>query len=66
MSQLAWRKSSYSGGGEGECLEVAAGPDGLVHFRESDDPRVTAVTTRAIWATFVAAAKTGGFDRLTG
>ncbi|MGW3563262.1 DUF397 domain-containing protein [Streptomyces sp. NPDC000941] len=66
MSQLAWRKSSYSGGGEGECVEVAAGPDGLVHFRESDDPQVTAATTRAIWATFTAAAKAGDFDRLTG
>lgn len=66
MSQLAWHKSSYSGGGEGECVEVAAGSDGLVHFRESDEPRVTAATTRAIWATFVAAAKAGDFDRLKG
>ncbi|MGY0058468.1 DUF397 domain-containing protein [Streptomyces sp. LZ34] len=66
MSQLAWRKSSYSGGGEGECVEIATGPDGLIHFRESDAPRVTAATTRTAWATFVAAAKAGDFDRLTG
>jgi hypothetical protein len=66
MSERIWRKSSFSTGPQSECVEVAAGPDGLVRFRESDDPRVTAATTRAIWATFLTAAKAGDFDRLTG
>lgn len=66
MSERIWRKSSFSTGPQSECVEVATGPDGLVHFRESDDPRVTAATTRAIWATFLTAAKAGDFDRLTG
>ena len=66
MSERIWRKSSFSTGDQGECVEVATGPDGLIHFRESDDPRVTAATTRAIWATFLTAAKAGDFDRLTG
>ncbi|MEU5023350.1 DUF397 domain-containing protein [Streptomyces milbemycinicus] len=66
MSERIWRKSSFSTGPQSECVEVAAGPNGLVHFRESDDPRITVATTRVIWATFIAAAKAGGFDRLTG
>ncbi|MDW6059964.1 DUF397 domain-containing protein [Streptomyces sp. FXJ1.4098] len=66
MSERIWRKSSFSTGPQGECVEVATGPDGLIHFRESDDPRVTAATTRAIWSAFLTAAKAGNFDRLTG
>ncbi|MEU7031481.1 DUF397 domain-containing protein [Streptomyces sp. NPDC046275] len=30
----AWRKSSYSGGAEGQCVEVAEAP-GAVHVRDS-------------------------------
>jgi predicted secreted Zn-dependent protease len=62
MSQLVWQKSSFSGGGEGECVEVAAGPDGLIHVRESDEPDVIAVTTPAKWAAFVKGVKAGEFD----
>ncbi|NVI87833.1 DUF397 domain-containing protein [Actinomadura sp. BRA 177] len=32
-----WRKSSYSGGSGGECVEVAAMPDHLL-IRDSKDP----------------------------
>lgn len=34
MSQLKWRKSSYSDSGGGDCVEVAAAP-ALVHVRDS-------------------------------
>ncbi|WP_149263397.1 DUF397 domain-containing protein [Actinomadura sp. K4S16] len=34
---LRWRKSSYSGGSGGECVEVAAGA-GCVLVRDSKDP----------------------------
>lgn len=53
-SELAWCKSSYSGGNDGEsCIEVAAAP-GAVHVRDSkclDGPQL-ALTPRA-WAGFV-------------
>ncbi|MFF2096483.1 DUF397 domain-containing protein [Streptomyces sp. NBC_01281] len=53
-SELAWFKSSYSGGTSGEsCIEVATTP-GTVHVRDSKNaagPRL-AVTPGA-WADFV-------------
>ncbi|MFF7855525.1 DUF397 domain-containing protein [Streptomyces sp. NPDC007904] len=51
---LAWFKSSYSSGPEGDsCVEVAAGP-GTVHVRDSKDvegPRLAFAP--AAWADFV-------------
>jgi len=39
MSHLVWQKSSFSTGGEGECLELAAAATGPhIHLRESDHP----------------------------
>ncbi|ARF55625.1 DUF397 domain-containing protein [Streptomyces gilvosporeus] len=38
MPQLTWQKSSFSGGGNGDCVELAADPDGRIHLRESDRP----------------------------
>ncbi|MGC0400548.1 hypothetical protein RKD27_003192 [Streptomyces sp. SAI-126] len=35
-AQLKWRKSSYSGTGGGDCVEVATTP-GTVHVRDSKD-----------------------------
>ncbi|MFF4156005.1 DUF397 domain-containing protein [Streptomyces sp. NPDC001678] len=40
MPDLKWRKSSFSAGGAAdECIELAAGADGI-HLRESDTPTV--------------------------
>jgi hypothetical protein len=64
MSQLVWRKSSFSGGGNGDCIEIATGPDGLIHIRESDAPDVVAVTTSAKWGAFVKGIRAGEFDHL--
>ncbi|MFJ2815022.1 DUF397 domain-containing protein [Streptomyces sp. NPDC087294] len=53
-SKLAWFKSSYSGGTNGEsCVEVAVVP-GTVHVRDSkvvDGPRFAVAS--AAWAGFV-------------
>ncbi|MET9882674.1 DUF397 domain-containing protein [Streptomyces sp. NPDC006430] len=52
--ELAWFKSSYSSSGDGDCVEVATGPQ-AVHVRDSkvqDGPRL-ALSPNA-WADFVA------------
>ncbi|MDJ0340379.1 DUF397 domain-containing protein [Streptomyces sp. H10-C2] len=64
MSQLVWQKSSFSSGGQGECVEVATGSAGLVHLRESDDPVVIVTTTPAALRALLRATKAGAFDRL--
>ncbi|MER5468773.1 DUF397 domain-containing protein [Streptomyces sp. NPDC002935] len=45
MPQLVWQKSSFSGGGEGECVELAATATGHIHLRESDRPGDIATST---------------------
>ncbi|WP_328495477.1 DUF397 domain-containing protein [Streptomyces sp. NBC_00414] len=37
-AELNWQKSSFSGGPEGNCLYIAAAPDGTLRLRESDTP----------------------------
>ncbi|MER7394891.1 DUF397 domain-containing protein [Streptomyces sp. NPDC000151] len=57
MDGLHWFKSSYSGSGGGDCVEVAAGAD-VVYIRDSkvaDDGPVLRVG-RDEWAAFVARA----------
>ncbi|TMU94399.1 DUF397 domain-containing protein [Streptomyces sp. DASNCL29] len=53
-TELDWFKSSYSGGGGGECVEVAIRPD-TVHIRDSKTPQGgrLAVSPEA-WAAFIA------------
>ncbi|TWV57078.1 DUF397 domain-containing protein [Streptomyces misionensis] len=59
-SELAWFKSSYSGGNDGNsCVELAVSP-GTVHVRDSKDtegPRLT--LTPGAWARFVSYASAG-------
>jgi hypothetical protein len=58
ISETAWFKSSYSGGGGGECLEVATAP-GTVHVRDSKRPGDAMVTVSPqAWAGLVALAVT--------
>ncbi|MFE7755947.1 DUF397 domain-containing protein [Streptomyces sp. NPDC057429] len=57
-----WHKSSYSGGDQGECLEVARGYD-VVPVRDSkvtDGP--TVVASAASWSAFVTAVRNGSLD----
>ncbi|MFJ4278979.1 DUF397 domain-containing protein [Streptomyces massasporeus] len=57
--RTGWFKSSYSGGSQAECLEVAPGrPD--VPVRDSKTAHGPALAfSRSGWAAFVAAVKDG-------
>lgn len=56
-----WRKSSYSNGDGGNCVEVADGLPGLVPVRDSKVPKGPALVLPAsAWAPFVAALKGDG------
>ncbi|MFE6036867.1 DUF397 domain-containing protein [Streptomyces sp. NPDC056452] len=56
----AWRKSSYSNGDGGNCVEVADGFPGLVPVRDSKTPAGPALSfTAARWTPFVDALRNG-------
>ncbi|ARF55825.1 DUF397 domain-containing protein [Streptomyces gilvosporeus] len=56
-----WYKSSYSGGSQGECLEVARGHVG-VPIRDSKCPAGPAlVFPSESWSSFLSAVKRGEF-----
>ncbi|MCM2577556.1 DUF397 domain-containing protein [Streptomyces meridianus] len=55
-----WRKSSYSNGEGGNCIEVADGFPGVVPVRDSKDPDGPALAFPAdSWASFVTAVRRG-------
>lgn len=55
-----WRKSSYSGSENANCVEVADGLPGAVPVRDSKDPHGPALAFPvAGWSSFVAAIKGG-------
>jgi hypothetical protein len=48
MPDLGWQKSSYSSGNpDSNCVEVANGSDGVLYFRESDEPGAVLTSTPA-------------------
>jgi hypothetical protein len=56
-----WRKSSYSGPDNGDCVEVADGVPGAVPVRDSKDTaRGGIVFGTAAWARFVREVRGGG------
>lgn len=58
-TELTWYKSSYSGSGGGNCVEVAIRPD-AVHIRDSKEKRIHPLTVAPeAWAAFVAVAGGG-------
>lgn len=58
---VAWRKSSYSNGSGGDCLEVADGCSGVVPVRDSKDPAGPVLRfTSAAWSSFVTDLRTNG------
>lgn len=62
--ELRWRKSSYSGNGGGNCVEVADLPDGGVAVRDSKQPAGPRLAfSAAEWAAFTAGVRDGEFDR---
>ncbi|MEE6267587.1 MULTISPECIES: DUF397 domain-containing protein [Streptomyces] len=56
-----WYKSSYSGGGQGNCLEVATG-HATIPVRDSKRPTGPALAfSPGSWSAFVAAVRRGEF-----
>ncbi|MGW7252841.1 DUF397 domain-containing protein [Streptomyces sp. NPDC054834] len=54
LSTASWRKSSYSGGGGNECLEVADGHPTAIPVRDSKNPLGPKLVFRAeSWSAFV-------------
>jgi hypothetical protein len=56
LSTAQWRKSSYSNGSGGECVEVATDLPGVIPVRDSkaQDGPVLLIAPTA-WSTFIAA-----------
>jgi hypothetical protein len=62
VSSATWRKSSYSGGNGGACVEVAVLRDGGLAVRDSKDPDGARLAfTADEWATFTTGVKAGEF-----
>ncbi len=60
---LVWRKSSFSNGNGGNCVEVAALSNGGRAVRDSKDPNGGMLNfTADEWSAFLAGAKDGQFD----
>ncbi|MFI1160273.1 DUF397 domain-containing protein [Streptomyces sioyaensis] len=62
-TDLAWFKSSYSSGGDGDCIEIATSPT-TIHIRDSKDtdgPRLAVAADT--WAAFVTYAAQSGATR---
>ncbi|WP_328555386.1 MULTISPECIES: DUF397 domain-containing protein [unclassified Streptomyces] len=57
MPRLIWQKSSFSTGGEGNCVELSAAATGHVHLRESDQPYDIATSTPQALASLLHALK---------
>ncbi|GCB48212.1 DUF397 domain-containing protein [Streptomyces sp. NL15-2K] len=58
LSTATWHKSSYSGGGGDNCLEVADGHPALVPVRDSKNPHGPKLVFRAsAWSAFVKAVR---------
>ncbi|MGD3108011.1 DUF397 domain-containing protein [Streptomyces sp. YGL11-2] len=64
LGAARWRKSSYSNGGDGNCVEVSDSIPSLVPVRDSKDPHGPALVFPADdWSSFVTAVKGGEFRR---
>ncbi|MFD4695088.1 DUF397 domain-containing protein [Streptomyces sp. NPDC058463] len=60
LCRAIWRKSSYSNGDGGNCVEVADGFPGLVPVRDSKTPAGPALSfTSSRWTPFVDALRNG-------
>ena len=68
LSRVTWRKSSYSNGAGGSCVEIAvltpaAGNEHAIAVRDSKDPHGPALTVTARqWRGFTAAIKAHELD----
>lgn len=63
LTRAIWRKSTYSGGNGGNCVEVARNLPGIVAVRDSKNPGGPALTvTRDMWGSFLRSAREGMCD----
>jgi hypothetical protein len=63
LTGAIWRKSSYSGGNGGNCVEVAGNLRGVVAVRDSMRPEDGAhVIDRAVFAALIDDIKAGRLD----
>jgi hypothetical protein len=63
LSSAIWRKSSYSGGNGGGCVEVACNLPGIVAVRDSKNvPGPELTVSGQVWSQFVQGIKRGEFD----
>jgi hypothetical protein len=63
LTRAVWRKSSYSSGNGGNCVEIAGNLRDTVAVRDSKDPDGPVLTlTSAQWRSFTADMRTGQFD----
>lgn len=62
LTRMAWRKSSRSGGNNGQCVELACRGEGLA-VRDSKNPKGGVLLAgRSAAAGFLAAVKSGRLD----
>jgi Domain of unknown function (DUF397) len=60
LTSAIWRKSTYSSGNGGNCVEVARNLPGVVAVRDSKDPDGPVLGfPHAAWAEFVGRAQAG-------
>jgi hypothetical protein len=60
---LSWQKSSYSGNGGGNCVEVARNLQSAVAVRDSKDPNGLILSLApGVWQGFIADVKAGQHD----
>jgi hypothetical protein len=60
IDDRCWHKSSYSGNGGGNCVEVARGRGGIVAVRDSKDPHgPVLIVESGRWRDFIAGVKAG-------
>ena len=65
LQSARWRKSSFSGNGNNNCVEMARLPGGEVAVRNSRDPDGPAlIYTRAEVEALIRGARNGDFDDL--
>jgi hypothetical protein len=64
LDHLCWRKSSYSGNGGGNCVEVASLADGMTAVRDSKNPDGPVLAfAPGEWQAFLSGVQAGEFDR---
>lgn len=62
VSHLMWRKSSYSGGEGGNCVEVATNVPATIAIRDSKDPDGPQLAfAPEAWSTFIDSVRGGEF-----